>query len=139
MRSCRGATRPAARAPPHNPLTAAFPASHTYLPHTPTYLTHLPPSLVTQIDLGGDRVIPLLKFRGQVRPVIVAGSRSFVDKALKEADSSYLNLRDRAVSSERGAAGQGQGCRGRGGDGASCGGCVAGWRVGHGLRRGRSM
>lgn len=51
-----------------------------------------------QIDLGGDRVIPLLKFRGQVRPVIVAGSRSFVDKALKEADSSYLNLRDRAVS-----------------------------------------
>ncbi|GLC51467.1 hypothetical protein PLESTB_000505700 [Pleodorina starrii] len=51
-----------------------------------------------QIDLGSDRVLPLLKFRGQVRPVIVAGTRAFVEKAIKEADSQYINLRDRAVS-----------------------------------------
>ncbi|EFJ44781.1 acetylglucosaminyltransferase [Volvox carteri f. nagariensis] len=51
-----------------------------------------------QIDLGNDRVLPLLKFRGQVRPVIVAGTRSFVERAIKEADSQYINLRDRAVS-----------------------------------------
>ncbi|KAG2446119.1 hypothetical protein HXX76_000718 [Chlamydomonas incerta] len=51
-----------------------------------------------QVDLGKDRVLPLLKFRGQVRPVIVAGSRTFVEKAIKEAEGQYLNLRDRAVS-----------------------------------------
>eukprot|EP00198_Chlamydomonas_reinhardtii_P013350 XP_001702687.1 predicted protein [Chlamydomonas reinhardtii] len=51
-----------------------------------------------KVDLGKDRVLPLLKFRGQVRPVIVAGSRSFVEKAIKEAEGQYLNLRDRAVS-----------------------------------------
>ncbi|KAG2498001.1 hypothetical protein HYH03_004260 [Edaphochlamys debaryana] len=51
-----------------------------------------------QIDLGNDRVLPLLKFRGQVRPVVVAGSRAFVEKAIKEAEGNYLNLRDRAVS-----------------------------------------
>ncbi|GIL43550.1 hypothetical protein Vafri_1251 [Volvox africanus] len=51
-----------------------------------------------QVDLGNDRVLPLLKFRGQVRPVIVAGTRTFVERAIKEADSQYINLRDRAVS-----------------------------------------
>lgn len=51
-----------------------------------------------QLDLGGDRVLPLAKFRGQVRPVIVAGNRAFVDKALKEAEKQYTSLRERGVS-----------------------------------------
>ena len=52
----------------------------------------------------------------QVRPVIVAGSRSFVEKAIKEAEGQFLNLRDRAVSGEAalgGEAAEGQ-CWGRG-------------------------
>ncbi len=36
----------------------------------------------------------------QVRPVIVAGSRGFVEKAIKDAETQYLTLRDRAVSGE---------------------------------------
>jgi hypothetical protein len=52
----------------------------------------------SQLDLGGERVLPLAKFRGQVRPVIVAGNRAFVDKALKEAERQYTSLRERGVS-----------------------------------------
>lgn len=51
-----------------------------------------------QVDLGEDRVLPLLKFRGQVRPVILAGSRAFLEGSLKEAEKQYAALRERGVS-----------------------------------------
>jgi len=51
-----------------------------------------------QIDLGNGRVLPLLRFRGKVRMIILAGAKSFVDKAVKEADKYYEELRARGVS-----------------------------------------
>lgn len=36
--------------------------------------------------------------RGQVRPIIIAGSKLFVDKAMKDADKYLLGLQDRGVS-----------------------------------------
>ena len=51
-----------------------------------------------QINLGKGRVLPLLRFRGQIRPVIIAGSNAFVDKTLKEADKYLLGLQERGVS-----------------------------------------
>ena len=56
--------------------------------------------LWTKIDLGGSRVLPLLKFRGQLRPVIIAGSKVFVDRAVRAADPYMLQLRQRGVSGE---------------------------------------
>ena len=43
--------------------------------------------------------------RGQVRPVLLVGSRSFVDKAIKEAEQVYDKLKERGV-----AGGCGCGC-----------------------------
>lgn len=51
-----------------------------------------------QVDLGNGRVLPLIKFRGQLRPIILAGTRSFVDKAIKDAEPYYESLRERGVS-----------------------------------------
>ena len=51
-----------------------------------------------QINLGNGRVLPLLRFRGQIRPIIIAGSKVFIDKAMKEADKYLLGLQDRGVS-----------------------------------------
>ena len=59
--------------------------------------------LWTKIDLGGSRVLPLLKFRGQLRPVIIAGSKVFVDRAVRAADPYMLQLRQRGVSGEHAA------------------------------------
>lgn len=56
-----------------------------------------PPCLV-QINLGGDRVLPLAYLRGRIRPVIVAGTPAFVSKALSEAEPYKRSLRDRGVS-----------------------------------------
>lgn len=71
---------------------------HARLPLTPG---RAPPALLAsapQVDLGGGRQLPLLRLRGQVRPVLVAGTRSFVDKALKEAEPYRMALRSRGVS-----------------------------------------
>ncbi len=72
----------------------------------PATCTCTPPVLVSAsvVHLGIRRhrwgaLLLRLRLR-QVRPVIVAGSRTFVEKAVKEAEGQYLNLRDRAVSGE---------------------------------------
>lgn len=54
--------------------------------------------LTLQLDLGGDRVMPLIKFRGSVRPVILAGTKAFVDKAMRDAEPYQIELRKRGVS-----------------------------------------
>eukprot|EP00199_Chlamydomonas_sp_CCMP681_P000535 CAMPEP_0119113798 /NCGR_PEP_ID=MMETSP1180-20130426/45215_1 /TAXON_ID=3052 ORGANISM="Chlamydomonas cf sp, Strain CCMP681" /NCGR_SAMPLE_ID=MMETSP1180 /ASSEMBLY_ACC=CAM_ASM_000741 /LENGTH=471 /DNA_ID=CAMNT_0007102049 /DNA_START=9 /DNA_END=1424 /DNA_ORIENTATION=- len=51
-----------------------------------------------QIELGGTRQLPLLRFRGQIRPVIISGSRDFVEKAVRAANPFYEKLRARGVS-----------------------------------------
>lgn len=43
-------------------------------------------------------MLPLLKFRGQLRPVVIAGSKTFVDRAVRAADPYMLQLRLRGVS-----------------------------------------
>ncbi len=54
-----------------------------------------------QIDLGNERQLPLLRLRGQVRPVILCGSRAFVETAIREADPYYQSLRERGVAGVR--------------------------------------
>ncbi|KAK9809675.1 hypothetical protein WJX73_003309 [Symbiochloris irregularis] len=51
-----------------------------------------------QINLGGDRVLPLAYLRGRIRPVIVAGTSSFVSKAVADAEPYKRALRERGVS-----------------------------------------
>lgn len=52
--------------------------------------------------------MPLIKFRGSVRPVIVAGTKVFVEKALRDAEPYQLALRKRGVSGR--ATGQQRSC-----------------------------
>jgi len=51
-----------------------------------------------QIDLNNGRQLPLIRFRGQVRPVIICGSRPYVEKAIKNAQPYSDELRARGVS-----------------------------------------
>lgn len=53
-----------------------------------------------QVDLGGARQLPLIRLRGQVRPVILCGSRAYVEASIREADPLYQQLRARGVSGE---------------------------------------
>jgi hypothetical protein len=53
-----------------------------------------------QIKLGANRVLPLIRFRGAVRPVIIAGDRSYVERCIKEGERSKDALRQRGVSGE---------------------------------------
>jgi hypothetical protein len=53
-----------------------------------------------QIQLGPKRVLPLIRFRGAVRPVIIAGDRSFVERCIKEGEQRLDQLRARGVSGE---------------------------------------
>lgn len=57
----------------------------------------LPPP-TSQIKLGPERALPLIRFRGVVRPVIVAGDRSFVERAVRAAEPLQAQLRARGVS-----------------------------------------
>jgi hypothetical protein len=50
------------------------------------------------VDLGGGRVLPLIRFRGSVRPLIVAGDRAYVERQLREAEPRVSELRARGVS-----------------------------------------
>jgi hypothetical protein len=43
-------------------------------------------------------VLPLIRFRGAVRPVIIAGDRGYVERAIKAAENQLINLRARGVS-----------------------------------------
>lgn len=49
--------------------------------------------------------MPLLRFRGQLRPVILAGSKQFVDRAVRGADPYMIKLRERGVSGMAGIIG----------------------------------
>lgn len=52
-----------------------------------------------QVSLGsGERVIPLAAFRGTTRPVIIAGSRTQISRALAGAEPFREALRERGVS-----------------------------------------
>lgn len=51
-----------------------------------------------QIKLGANRVLPLIRFRGAVRPVIIAGDRSYVERCIREGEQSKDQLRQRGVS-----------------------------------------
>lgn len=52
-----------------------------------------------QVSLqGGSRVVPLAAFRGNTRPVIVAGSKGQVSRALSSAEPFKQELRARGVS-----------------------------------------
>lgn len=58
-----------------------------------------PPQPSAQVSLGsGERVIPLAAFRGSTRPVIIAGSRSQISRALAGAEPFREALRERGVS-----------------------------------------
>lgn len=64
------------------------------------------------MDLGNNRVLPLIRFRGQVRPLLLAGTKSYVEKCLKEAEPYFPSLRERGVSGAQ--HGEGWGCSGCG-------------------------
>lgn len=51
--------------------------------------------------MGNNRVLPLIRFRGQVRPLLLAGTKSYVEKCLKEAEPYFPSLRERGVSGAR--------------------------------------
>lgn len=53
-----------------------------------------------QIQLGPKRVLPLIRFRGAVRPVIIAGDRSFVERCIRDGEQRIDQLRARGVSGE---------------------------------------
>lgn len=51
-----------------------------------------------QVSLGGERVLPLAAFRGTTRPVIIAGTRTQLSRALAGAEPFQEALRERGVS-----------------------------------------
>ncbi|KAJ9527361.1 hypothetical protein QJQ45_025630 [Haematococcus lacustris] len=50
-----------------------------------------------QLDLGSGRQLPLIRFRGLVRPVILSGTRTFVESAIEASRPYYQDLRERGV------------------------------------------
>jgi hypothetical protein len=46
----------------------------------------------------GSKVVPLVKVRGEVRPLVLAGSKAFVDSAMREAEREKAALRERGVA-----------------------------------------
>lgn len=69
--------------------------------------SHLPPDSLpaaklfpapNQVSLSSDRVIPLAAFRGTTRPIILAGSRGQLNRALAGAEPFREALRERGVS-----------------------------------------
>eukprot|EP00798_Chlamydomonas_sp_ICE-L_P027722 gene27722-7368_t len=51
-----------------------------------------------QLQVAGNRQLPVGRFRGQIRPVIIAGTQKYVDRALREARPFQEGLRLRGVS-----------------------------------------
>lgn len=61
-------------------------------------------------------MLPLIRFRGAVRPVIIAGDKSYVERCIREGEVKQAELRQRGVSGEsscdcRLGQGAGQGLR----------------------------
>ncbi len=52
----------------------------------------------TQVKLGPERVVPLARFRGAGRPVLLAGSQGYIGRCLKAAELLQTELRARGVS-----------------------------------------
>lgn len=51
-----------------------------------------------QIKIGKDKVVPIAKFRGTTRPVLIIGSKGHIQKVLKAAEPLVADLRLRGVS-----------------------------------------
>ena len=51
-----------------------------------------------QIEVSPDRVLSLAALRGTTRPVLIAGSRNQLQKALRAAEPFKEQLRERGVS-----------------------------------------
>ena len=51
-----------------------------------------------QVRIGGERVVTLGTIRGSVRPVLISGSRSQVQRSIKAAGPYIESLRDRGIS-----------------------------------------
>ncbi|CAL5219467.1 g1302 [Coccomyxa viridis] len=50
------------------------------------------------VELDNDRVVPLANFRGSVRPVLLAGSQGYLNRALKASELFRTELRARGIS-----------------------------------------
>ncbi len=50
------------------------------------------------MELDNDRVVPLANFRGSVRPVLLAGSQGYLNRALKASELFRTELRARGIS-----------------------------------------
>lgn len=51
-----------------------------------------------QIKIGADRVVPVAKFRGSTRPVLIAGNKGQISKTLQDAKPFIQELRQRGIS-----------------------------------------
>jgi len=51
-----------------------------------------------QVRMGPERVVPLARLRGQVRPVLLAGSAGYVNRALRAAEAHRGALAARGVA-----------------------------------------
>lgn len=47
---------------------------------------------------GEERILPLARLRGQVRPVLLAGSAGYVNRAMRAAEPLRAELRERGVA-----------------------------------------
>ena len=54
--------------------------------------------MFSQVELDNDRVVPLANFRGSVRPVLLAGSQGYLNRALKASELFRTELRTRGIS-----------------------------------------
>lgn len=59
---------------------------------------HCPFVTSFQVRIGAKKVIPLSRLRGSVRPVIILGNKSYIQKSLRSAQREFLELRERGVS-----------------------------------------
>lgn len=53
---------------------------------------------VLKVKVGSDRVVPVAKFRGSTRPVLIAGSKGQISRTLQAAKPFISELRLRGVS-----------------------------------------
>ncbi|GMH35910.1 hypothetical protein BSKO_03778 [Bryopsis sp. KO-2023] len=51
-----------------------------------------------QVQLGSDKILPLYRLRGSVRPVIILGNKTHIQKSLRAARQYYAELKERGVS-----------------------------------------
>ena len=51
-----------------------------------------------KVKVGSDRVVPVAKFRGSTRPVLIAGSKGQISRTLQAAKPFISELRLRGVS-----------------------------------------